>query len=54
MNENLKCIYCGYITTTEDSDMMWQDFCPMCEKERNLCPDCDVYCEKRYIDGRCE
>ena len=56
MNKNLKCTYCGYVLTEKDSDMMWQEFCPMCEKERkvDLCPDCKVYCEKRFIDGRCE
>lgn len=21
---------------------------------KNLCPDCKVYCEKRFVDGRCE
>lgn len=54
--KNLKCTYCGYVLTEKDSDMMWQEFCPMCEKERkvDLCPDCKVYCEKRFIDGRCE
>lgn len=53
---NLKCVYCGYVLTPEDSDMMCLDFCPMCEKKRaiNLCPDCSVYCEKRFEDGRCE
>lgn len=56
LNENLKCTYCGYVLTEEDSNMMWQEFCPMCEKERkvDLCPDCKVYCEKRFEDGRCE
>ena len=24
------------------------------EKEIDLCPDCNVYCLKRFIDGRCE
>jgi inactivated superfamily I helicase len=24
------------------------------EEETNLCPECSVYCEKRFIDGRCE
>lgn len=24
------------------------------KKAENLCPDCNVYCEKRFIDGRCE
>lgn len=24
------------------------------EEIENLCPDCKVYCEKRFIDGRCE
>ena len=24
------------------------------EETVNLCPDCRVYCEKRFIDGRCE
>jgi len=24
------------------------------DKPVNLCPDCKVYCEKRFIDGRCE
>ena len=23
-------------------------------KPVNLCPDCNVYCLKRFIDGRCE
>lgn len=23
-------------------------------KQENLCPDCKVYCEKRFVDGRCE
>ena len=24
------------------------------DKPVNLCPDCKVYCEKRFIDGQCE
>lgn len=24
------------------------------ENNKNLCPDCNVYCTKRFIDGRCE
>jgi len=24
------------------------------DKPVNLCPDCSVYCVKRFIDGRCE
>lgn len=24
------------------------------EKLIDLCPDCKVYCEKRFVDGRCE
>lgn len=24
------------------------------DETENLCPDCKVYCNKRYIDGRCE
>lgn len=24
------------------------------ENNENLCPDCNVYCEKRFIDGICE
>jgi len=24
------------------------------EKIENLCPDCSIYCNKRFIDGRCE
>ena len=28
----------------------WQ----IADKPVNLCPDCSVYCVKRFIDGRCE
>lgn len=30
--------------------------CPMCHQPatHDLCPDCKVYCTKRFVDGRCE
>ncbi len=31
-----------------------QSFAGNYDKETDLCPDCNVYCEKRFIDGRCE
>ncbi len=31
-----------------------QSFVGNYDKEIDLCPDCNVYCEKRFIDGRCE
>ena len=31
-----------------------QSFVGNYDKEIDLCPDCSVYCVKRFIDGRCE
>ena len=32
----------------------WQLEGQSTDKLTNLCPDCNVYCSKRFVDGRCE
>jgi len=58
----------GYKGTDEEHDIMeffieeynkelerlWNEYDKETDKSTDLCPDCNVYCTKRFIDGRCE
>lgn len=37
----------------KELERLWNEYDKETDKV-NLCPDCKVYCEKRFIDGRCE